>query len=163
VFPATAVAAAPRADAQFAGFWRRVAALLIDRVLLGSVNLVLCFFYLLLSGTDSASDEIRVIITASAIFGFLLRWLYWTLMESSPLQATIGKAAIGIIVTDTEGGRISPARANGRYWAKIISAIPFGFGYLMAGFTPRRQALHDLIAGTLVVRKQVLPAFRRWR
>jgi uncharacterized RDD family membrane protein YckC len=94
-----------------------------------------------------------VLILGSAIFGFFLRWLYFTLMESSPLQATLGKAAIGILVTDAEGGRISALRANGRYWAKIISAIPLGFGYLMAGFTLRRQALHDLIAGTLVTRK----------
>ena len=143
----------PRDSALYAGFWRRAAALVIDRILLGSVNLVLCFFYLLFSGADTASEEVRVIIPASAIFGFFLRWLYFTLMESSALQATLGKAAIGLLVTDAEGGRISPARANGRYWAKIISAIPLGFGYLMAGFTLRRQALHDLIAGTLVIRK----------
>jgi uncharacterized RDD family membrane protein YckC len=143
----------PRGSALYAGFWRRAAALLLDRIVLGSVNLVLCFFYLLFSGTDAESEAIRVMILGSAIFGFFLRWLYFTLMESSALQATLGKAAIGISVTDAEGGRISVVRANGRYWAKIISAIPLGFGYLMAGFTLRRQALHDLIAGTLVIRK----------
>lgn len=137
----------------YAGFWARVAALLIDRVLLGFVNVALSLCYVVLSSTDTASEEVRAVILGSAIFGFLLRWLYSTLMESSPLQATLGKMVIGIIVTDTDSGRITLARANGRYWAKIISALPFGFGYLMAGFTSRKQALHDMIAGTFVLRK----------
>jgi uncharacterized RDD family membrane protein YckC len=137
----------------YAGFWRRAAALIVDRLLLGFVNLFLCICYVLVSAAEPDSEAMGEIILASAIFGFLLRWLYFTLMESSPLQATLGKAALGVLVTDARGGRITPARANGRYWAKIISAIPLGFGYLMAGFTPRKQALHDLVAGTLVVRK----------
>jgi len=138
---------------KYAGFWRRAAALMIDRALLGFVNFSLSVLYAIVSGVEPDSEAMGEIVLASAIFGFLLRWLYHTLMESSSMQATIGKAALGILVTDDRGGRISTVRANGRYWAKIVSAIPLGFGFLMAGFTPRRQALHDLIAGTLVVRR----------
>lgn len=140
------------ASVLYAGFWRRAAALLVDRFLLGLVNLSLCIFYLLLAGIDWQGDEIRTLSLASALFGFLLKWLYFTLMESSTMQATLGKALIGIRVTDEQGRRISLAKANGRYWAKILSVLTFGVGYLMAGFTRRKQALHDLVARTLVVR-----------
>jgi uncharacterized RDD family membrane protein YckC len=137
---------------EYAGFWRRAAALLIDKLLLGAVNLFLCIIFLLAAGRGPDGENLRAIFPASAIFGFLLQWLYFTLTESSAMRATLGKAVIGITVTDHEGQRISWLRANGRYWSKILSSIPFWFGYLMAGFTRRKQALHDFIAGTLVVR-----------
>jgi len=136
----------------YAGFWRRVAAYLIDRFLLGFVNVTLCLFYIFLSGMDWDGEELRTLSLTSAVFGFLLRWLYCTLLESSASQATFGKAIIGIRVTDEQGRRISFLKANARYWAKILSVLSFGFGYLMVGFTKRKQALHDLVAGTLVVR-----------
>jgi uncharacterized RDD family membrane protein YckC len=75
-------------------------------------------------------------------------------MESSYLQATLGKMAIGIVVTDLEGKRISFARATGRHFAKIISGFILFIGYIMAGFTQKKQALHDLIADCLVVKKE---------
>lgn len=137
----------------YAGFWRRAAALLIDKFLLGSVNLGLSLVFMVSSGLGDGDDGLRTLFLASAMFGFLLHWLYFTLMESSALRATLGKAAIGIVVTDYAGARVSWLRANGRYWAKIVSALPLYLGYVMAGFTARKQALHDLIAGTLVVRK----------
>lgn len=143
----------PAAGAGYAGFWRRVVALLIDKFLIWSVNLFLSLFFLIASGQERSVDGLRTLFMASALFGFLLQWLYFTLMESSTMRATLGKAAIGIAVTDCTGRRISWFRANGRYWAKFVSALPFCLGYLMAGFTARKQALHDFIAGTLVVRK----------
>jgi len=136
----------------YAGFWRRVVAFLVDRFLLGLVNAALCLFYFFLSGMDWRGEELRTLTLASAVFGFLLKWLYCTVLESSASQATFGKALIGIRVTDEQGRRISLLKANARYWAKILSTLTFGFGYLMAGFTRRKQALHDLVAGTLVVR-----------
>jgi uncharacterized RDD family membrane protein YckC len=136
----------------YAGFWRRVAAFLIDRFLLGFVNVALCLFYFFLSGMDWHGEEMRTLSLTSAVFGFLLKWLYFTVLESSASQATLGKAIIGIRVTDEQGRRISLLKANARYWAKILSTLTLGFGYLMAGFTRRKQALHDLVAGTLVVR-----------
>lgn len=144
--------AEPPAPVLYAGFWRRVVALLIDRFLIGFVNLALCICYFFLSGMTWNSDELRTLYLTSALFGFVLKWLYSTLLESSGSQATFGKALIGIKVSDEQGRRISFLRANARYWAKILSALTFGFGYLMAGFTRKKQALHDFVAATLVVR-----------
>ena len=73
-------------------------------------------------------------------------------MESSHLQATLGKMALSLQVTDLEGRRITFAKATGRFFAKYLSVLTLGIGYLMAAFTERKQALHDIIAGTLVVR-----------
>jgi uncharacterized RDD family membrane protein YckC len=73
-------------------------------------------------------------------------------MESSAKQATVGKMALGIIVTDLDGRRIGFGRATGRYFAKILSALTLGIGFLMAGFTERKQALHDMVASCLVIR-----------
>ena len=80
-------------------------------------------------------------------------WLYCTLMESSRYQATLGKIVVGAIVTDLNGNRISFARANGRFFGKWISGAIFDIGFLMAAFTEKQQALHDIIAGTLVIQK----------
>jgi len=81
-------------------------------------------------------------------------WIYEAAMESSAKQATVGKMVLGLKVTDLEGHRISFARATGRHFAKLISAMILLIGYIMAGFNERKQALHDMIAGTLVVRTQ---------
>jgi uncharacterized RDD family membrane protein YckC len=84
----------------------------------------------------------------------VLQWLYYAWMESSEHQATLGKMALGLIVTDLDDRRVSFARATGRFFAKIISGlIPLAIGYIMAGFTEKKQALHDMIASTLVLRK----------
>jgi len=83
-----------------------------------------------------------------------LEWLYFAGMESSERQATFGKAAMSLRVTDLEGRRLSFGHATGRFFAKIVSGlIPFAIGYIMAGFTAKKQALHDIIAGTLIFRK----------
>lgn len=92
-------------------------------------------------------------IVGVAIF-FCANWIYEAAMESSSKQATVGKMALGLRVTDLEGRRISFARATGRHFAKIISGMTLLIGYIMAGFTERKQALHDMIAGTLVQRTQ---------
>jgi uncharacterized RDD family membrane protein YckC len=86
-------------------------------------------------------------------FSSIAKWLYFAYLESGEKQATLGKQALGIYVTDLEGQRITFGRATGRFFAKIVaSLIPFGIGYMMAGFTERRQALHDMIASSLVLR-----------
>ena len=74
-------------------------------------------------------------------------------MESSSLQATLGKMIFGMKVMDLNGNRISFARATGRHFAKYISSAILFVGYIMAGFTERKQALHDMLAGTLVIRR----------
>ena len=82
----------------------------------------------------------------------VIHWLYFALQESSSAQATLGKRAVGIKVTNLEGQRIGFGQATGRFFGKIISGLTLLIGYMMAGFTDRKQALHDIIAGTLVVR-----------
>lgn len=86
----------------------------------------------------------------TAIF-LLIRWLYFAIMESSSYQATFGKQLLEIKVTDMDGNRISFWRATLRYFAKILSGMIFYLGYLMIGFTEKKQGLHDMIAGTLVI------------
>jgi uncharacterized RDD family membrane protein YckC len=85
---------------------------------------------------------------------FILNWLYFSLLESSPKQATVGKLALGIVVTDLKGNKISFARASARYWSKFVSTAIIGIGFIMAGFTSKKQALHDIIAETLVIKNR---------
>lgn len=81
-------------------------------------------------------------------------WLYFALMESSARQATVGKIALGLFVTDLQGRRITFGRATGRFFAKIITGlVPLFIGYIMAAFTARKQALHDMIASCLVLKR----------
>jgi uncharacterized RDD family membrane protein YckC len=96
---------------------------------------------------------VSLILTFAAI-SLVLTWLYHAYFESSDWQATPGKRVMSIYVTDMNGQRLSFLHATGRFFAKIITGlIPLGIGYIMAGFTERKQALHDMIAGTLVVRR----------
>jgi uncharacterized RDD family membrane protein YckC len=87
------------------------------------------------------------------IAGIILNWAYFTVLETSSKQATFGKVALGLVVTDLNGDRISSDKANRRYWGKYLSTIIFCVGYIMAGFTQNKQALHDIMAGTLVIKK----------
>ncbi len=80
-------------------------------------------------------------------------WLYFALQESSEHQATLGKRALNIYVTDLQGRRISFGQATGRHFGKIISGFILGIGYMMAGFTEKKQGLHDIMASTLVKRR----------
>ncbi len=74
-------------------------------------------------------------------------------MEASPLKASCGKLLAGLYVTNLEGGRISLAQANSRFFGKFLSALILCVGFVMAVFTHQKQALHDMIAYTLVLKK----------
>ena len=136
----------------YAGFWRRAVALFVDPFILIAVTLPIRLVepIAIITGADIAT-VIGQALGAAAIVG-LIWWLYYAGFESSRWQATPGKRVIGIRVTDAAGARVSFARASGRFFAKILSGLICGIGYLLAAFTARKQALHDLIAGTLVVR-----------
>lgn len=101
---------------------------------------------------NGGNDIVSLMIITFLILG-VITWLYFAIMESSPLKATLGKLALGIRVTDIRGNKISFMKAKGRYFGKIISGFIFSIGYLMAGFTEKKQALHDIMAGCIVVRK----------
>lgn len=91
--------------------------------------------------------------TFLTLLNIVVVWLYFALMESSENQATIGKAAVSIKVTDMYGDRIGFGKATGRYFGKILSTLILFIGFIMIGFNDKRQALHDQMAGTLVVMK----------
>lgn len=126
----------------YAGFWARVAAYFVDF----SILIVLA---VAINIGSTFAGENGVMIGNIVIL--LINLLYWPVMESSARQATFGKSIVGIHVTDLNGDRVSFIRAFLRNLAKIISAIPLGIGYLLAAFTGRKQALHDMITNTLVV------------
>ena len=143
----------------YAGFWRRTAASLIDSLILDfilvPIEISLGFFknfHLLLhhGGPDPSMLQSYLLLDWIVV---LLWWLYNAIMESSRLQATIGKMALRIIVTDEGGNRITFGRATGRHFAKILSFLMLTIGFMMAGWTKKKQAAHDMIAGTLVIMK----------
>ncbi|HEY3397058.1 MAG TPA: RDD family protein [Armatimonadota bacterium] len=140
---------------EYAGFWRRVWAMLIDGVIVGLAFLVIGFTLdsaiAAAMGAYSASSVAPSLDWLHGVEVAVIRWLYFALMESSRKQATLGKLLIGIKVTDLEGRRISFWRATGRTFAKELSGLVLMIGYLMAGFTAKKQALHDILAGCLVV------------
>jgi uncharacterized RDD family membrane protein YckC len=152
-FPSAVPAAASQVI--YAGFWRRAAAYVFDSLLLG-----LLIFEPLMARKGISPDDFyslagghtRQIIAIQLLFGFVA-WVYWAVLESSPWRATLGKKLFGIEVTDLYGRRISFARATGRHFAKNISLLMLGIGFLMAGFTEKKQAFHDILARCLVVRK----------
>ena len=134
----------------YAGFWLRGGALVLDSMILlglgiGLVVVVALIDTSVLAEGDSGGAD------ALELTGGVISWLYYALLESSSLQATLGKRALGIRVTDLTGQQISFGRATGRYFAKVLSALTLGVGYLMAAFTERKQTLHDLVASCLVV------------
>ncbi len=92
-------------------------------------------------------------VTALMLLFLMGNWVYFAVLESSPWRATLGKKALGLSVVDLSGNRISFARASGRFFAKILSSMTFLIGFVMAGFTAKKQALHDMLAGCLVTRK----------
>jgi uncharacterized RDD family membrane protein YckC len=143
----------------YAGFWLRAAAYLLDSIVLG---FAVGIFILgpLMQRAGISPDNPWVLFTGTSrqiiainLLANMASWLYWALLESSPWQATLGKKLLGLAVTDLAGRRISFARATGRYFGKIISGLIVFIGFAMAGFTEKKQALHDMIAGCLVVKK----------
>lgn len=143
----------------YAGFWKRFVACIIDGIILTFAGMfiggILGFFmgaFMAAGGSDMNSVQMATAVVGY-IIGIILNWLYYTLFESSSKQATPGKMALGIKVTDLSGAPIGFGRANGRYWGKIISGLTLCIGFLMAGFTEKKQCLHDMIAGCLVINK----------
>jgi len=148
----------PATSARYGGFWIRLVAFMIDLILKGIIVLPFSLFMFLIIGAAGRAVSMPfvgvrlVILIIRAVFSALVSWIYEAALESSPYQATLGKMALGMKVTDLAGNRISFARATGRHFAKYVSGMIFFIGYIMAGFTERKQALHDMIAGTLVRR-----------
>ena len=141
----------------YSGFWKRFAAHLIDSLVMGITGGIIGGVLGGIIGgvLGAAGADPETISSAGSIvggiIGLILRWLYYTLMESSVKQATLGKMAMSMVVVDENGERLSLGRANGRFWGKIVSCLILCIDYMMAGFTAKKQALHDIMAKTLVV------------
>ncbi|MGP1666951.1 MAG: RDD family protein, partial [Rhodanobacter sp.] len=156
----------------YAGFWKRVGAYILDFLVLYIPNMLISK----MMGGDAAEAVMRqtqeaapgnmdVLFAAlnqyyatmapAMMITFVLAWLYFAFCESSAWQATVGKLALGIRVTDLHGERITLPRALARYPAKILCVLTMLIGFLMVAFTQRKQGLHDLIAGTLVLNGRV--------
>ncbi len=144
----------------YAGFWMRFLAYMIDSLIFSVVLTPLYFILIIPFAAASSSNEDAAIIgfiSCACLFDFVVLvvyWLYFAIMESSRHQATLGKMALGIIVTDLDGNRIGFGQASGRFFGKILSGLILDIGFIMAGFTEKKQALHDMIAGCLVVMKR---------
>ena len=139
----------------YAGFWIRVGAYLIDFVIFVVViTIVLMIFGESAFETGAANFSMSAQSDSPVLdaVSFVMGLVYFAAFESSKFQGTPGKRAMGLIVTDFDGNRISFLRAVGRYFAKILSALILLIGYIMVGFTERKQGLHDMICSTLVVK-----------
>lgn len=148
-------------EARHAGFWFRLLAYLIDSVLLGVVlkagllaaGFVFGFFYGLIYKNNI--DERTFVAMGEAIdvcLPIIMVYLWFALFESSKWQATPGKRVLGLKVTTLDGGRVSPGQASGRYWAKLLSVLPFCLGFLWIVWDEKKQGFHDHLSGCLVVK-----------
>lgn len=170
--PAASAPALPQTTAaaleDYAGFWKRVAAYIIDAIILWVPQKLIDT----VTGAGAAKDAMNEAIKGAAgdmqvvhaaqmhyfavawpsmLLGLVIGVLYFAICESSAWQATLGKLALGIRVTDMEGRRIGFGRAVGRYFAKLLDILTIGIGFLMVAFTQRKQGLHDMICSTLVL------------
>ncbi|MEI7036881.1 RDD family protein [Fulvimonas yonginensis] len=152
----------------YAGFWKRLVAYIIDAIVLFVPNTLIMKAFgegaaqaqlqqaVLSAGQDvdrvfAAYGQYYESMQTAYLLTWLLAWLYFAVCESSAWQGTVGKLALGIRVTDLQGRRISFPRALGRYAAKILSAMILLIGFLMVAWTRRKQGLHDMLANTLVL------------
>jgi len=170
---ASAGVAAPQAGTRaYAGFWLRFVAYIIDELLILIVFGILGLLVAGVIGFGSLREQFEemgragdrgnpafpvflvLMICTFFVCAIIGGWLYFAGMESSVHQGTLGKMALGLVVTDMNGRPVSFGRASGRFFAKIItSLVPLYIGFIMAGFTEKKQALHDMIASCLVLRK----------
>ena len=162
-------------NTNYAGFWLRFVAYVIDVIILGCVQGILIMPVLAIfgigiaskaqdldsSGFDPGNDAATMTLFASImaaivviqIVFFILQVLYHSFMESSKFQGSIGKLALSIKVTDMNGDKLEFGKALVRNLGKVVSQYTIFIGYIIAAFTDKKQALHDLIASTLVVKK----------
>lgn len=162
------VAASPAPGVAYAGFWLRFVAALIDGILI-SIPLAPFLIGIFASAIPSltrSSDPFELMMTLLPRLALFLvlyavgSWLYWSLLESSSWRATLGKKALGLYVTDIAGSRVSFGRSSGRFFAgRFLWMVPSIGGLyclvdcICAGVTEKKQAVHDMIASCLVLRK----------
>lgn len=167
--PLAVPSSAPEKKYHYAGFWIRFLAHLIDQIVISVVGFVFFIIALVFTagGVMSISDLVDmedpdpalILSLVGAWIVFILvcaiaQWLYFAFMESSASRGTLGKMALGLQVIDQNDRTLTFARATGRYFAKFLSGMILMVGYIMAGFTQKKQALHDILADTYVVKQR---------
>lgn len=137
----------------YGGFWARLAAFLIDGAVLALgitvISIVLMVFFLFGGGTNVVGLWVFI-----AVFAIVLMWIYSAGLDSSGMRGTVGKRVMGLMVVDRRGNKLSMLRATWRFVMKWVSLIVLFVGFLVALTNRRRQTLHDLAAGTLVIRRE---------
>ena len=157
---------------KYAGFWLRFVAYIIDQFVIGIAGFIIAVpiiigivaFGINLKGINEPADffshdgllmvsGIVGMVVLAIIISIVMKWLYYALMESSKFGGTLGKMALSIKVVDMDGNGITFGRATGRYFSRFLTNMTLLIGYIIAGFTMKKQALHDLITDCLVVCK----------
>jgi len=133
----------------YAGFWWRVLAAILDWIVLTVIDGIVAFA----AGMEAMMHDSFSMRSTIGIYTAAIGLLYFPLMESSRLRATLGKLACGLVVVDEDGRQLGFSRALGRNAGKAVSAAILMVGFMMAGWTHRKQALHDMMAGCLVLKK----------
>ena len=149
----------------YANFWHRFVAAFVDGLyvmMIAIITLNVSFIMLNLSSQFLGGLEIFEVkdifqmkedrMPRLLLFSQVVGWVYFAMQESSVTQATFGEKAMRMNVVGLSSERISFGRATGRYFGKYISVLIFFLGYLMQPFNKKGQALHDLMAGTLVIK-----------
>jgi uncharacterized RDD family membrane protein YckC len=126
---------------KYAGFWIRFLSYIIDYIVLIIPSIIMKYII----------DKRYIII--NILVGFILMWLYYALMESSKYQGTLGKMILNLKITDLNYNKISFEKATLRFLGKFLSIITFGIGFLMIGFTEKKQGLHDKISNCIVIKE----------
>jgi uncharacterized RDD family membrane protein YckC len=144
-----------------AGFWIRFVAYMIDGLIITAVSVLLigiCVGVVILTDESLDLENPGGIVIAAILLVIaaliVINWLYEALMTSSPRGATLGKMALGLRIVRFDGAQLSFGRATARHFAKAIvtPAVPLFIGYIMAAFTNRKRALHDILVDTLVIK-----------
>ena len=150
--------AMPQPHPTYAGFWLRAVAFLIDTVILSFIFTMIAsysptLFIVLPSANAKSVLELPQPTLTGFLVLFLMMWIYYASFETSSWQATPGKRVLRLYVTDLSGRPLTFRRASTRYFGRKISELTLMVGYVFAGFTEKKQALHDMIAGCLVLRR----------
>jgi len=157
-------------ETKYAGFWLRFVAYIIDYIILYVINLIIIAPVLGIIGISTPGaamdmgsmtegdilqmvQTVLMAVVAGSIVLMIVNILYYTIMEASKFQGTVGKIALGLKVTDSDGNKLDFVKAFLRNLGKIVSGAIIMIGYIMAGFTEKKQALHDMFVGALVVKK----------
>lgn len=143
----------------YAGFWRRFVAAILDQIILlvgrafvyGAIGLIIYAMLFVFEARNQQDMVFRVYAGILAVVDFWITWIYFAAMESSSLQGSLGKLALGVRVCNAALERVTFEQATVRYFSKLLGPVTLGVGYLLAAFSSKKRALHDFVARTTLV------------